>query len=219
MGQADVNAGMRDQVVRMLVRHAGDFLKEKMGAARTLRATRFVLDVLATFGVRAGVAPCTVTVVNKPLRMLLADAKRWPTMEELDAWRAADPTIYALACGPAEEMANQGKGLDEIVEDEPGWPRRLIVMAGPWLIDPGMGFLSRPDKGMPLPELICVPAPQGGHVEGMPVVHGYGPSGEMVEFSARYDPRFIMFAGFQRTPESLALVQEFVEMLAPKAEA
>ncbi len=129
-------------MIRLFVKVATPIMREHFTDNRCLNATRVCLEVMSAFNVRCKPVPVNALAWNKIWADQVDLAGRLPTDEEVSRWVAEGG--WSLAIDTRKESNDS---------ENNAWAGHLVAIVQDHLVDSAAIQMSRPQKGMPMPDI------------------------------------------------------------------
>lgn len=189
--------------VRLFERVATPILARDFLETRCVNATRICLDVMRAFNVRAYPLSVQAVALNRAYRTKLAELGRMPTDNELPAWVAEG----AWAIG----VDVRGSATDTSAN---AWGGHLIAVVQDWIVDSAAIQISRPSKGIDIPD-IFVGATSRRFLKGKGSVGFESDGGAVLTYTPRpEDESWKDLPGFQPHPYNADAAREIANRMA-----
>lgn len=188
-------------MIRLYVSVATPIFRERFMARRCLNTTRVCLEVMRVFNVRCEVLSVHTMAMNKIYVDNLHMLGRFPEPSELKAWIADG--AWALGIDTRKES-----------ETKSDWPGHLVAVVQDFLVDGGAIQLSRPWKGIEIPD-IFVGAVTPRFMKGKDSLLFSDERGAQLSYHARFDDEsYKSIPGFAPHEKNLETAAEIANKMA-----
>jgi hypothetical protein len=190
--------------VRLFERVATPILRRDLMDTRCVNATRICLDVMRAFNVRALPLSVQAVAMNCTYRAKVAELGRMPTDEELSRW-VHDDGAWAIGID-VRESANDTNAN--------AWGGHLIAIVQDWIVDSAALQLSRPSKGISIPD-IFIGATSRRFIKGKGSVGFESDNGAILTYTPRpEDESWKTLPGFQSHSYNTEITCEIANHMA-----
>lgn len=178
-------------------------LKEHLTATRCLNATRVLLDVMRSFNVRAEPLSVRAMAMNAIYMQKLDEIGRMPLESELNDWIAEG--AWALGTDTRPESSDESKNQ---------WAGHLVALVQDFLVDAAAVQMSRPAKGIEIPDVFVAPVTPGFLKGKKPIVSVSDEGAQLFYWSRLGDRSWEKLSGFQRHGMNVELAEEIAGEMA-----
>jgi hypothetical protein len=187
--------------IKLYVEEAAPILAKHFSNTRCLNGTRVCIDVLKHFNVRAKPLSVDVLVANLAYASRCMRGGLPKDDAELEEWKAAGAWAVGLDKLPSPDDDVRGV-----------WPGHLVAIAQDWLIDSGSVQMSRPAKGIILPDIFVCPVSKR-FLKGKDTLSFRDKDGTVIIYDKRDDKSFYRMPGFQAHDGNRAVADEVIERI------